>query len=470
MRWIAVTMVLIATGCDPTANPRSCLDGVCSDPDFPFCDIDGTFGGAPKECIDAGCTVGMFERCVGADAYTCNEFGNNFDVETCAAGCDDAVGGCRVCSTNSDCEAATPVCDVAMNSCRQCTVDTECESEVCDRGTCLARTSILYAAADGTSDAACIPTERCTLSAAVAKSLAPGAPQIVHLASGTYIGLRVPSAAVQLTLVGHEATLAGVEGGLVVDAGANVRVRNLTITGTNDVLLCGQATGARASVAIANSTLVQPEPYRIIGAENCDLTISATELRGASGGSIGGSVAIFLASDVSMIADRIHVSGLRSTMLGGMGQRIAVRVTNSVLENFGFINLTTDTLPPGSSFTFAWNTLVGRNSDAVLDCNATSTRQIRYENNIVYSTAVEDVVFGTGCSTQHNILSPQSPIPLNNFGSDPQFQSVAVGDFRPKSTSPALNAANAVLTPTDHDFAGAVRPQGPGFDIGAFEQ
>lgn len=112
-----LAVILLTIGCGSTANPRSCLDGVCSDPEYPFCDVDGVFGGDAKECINVGCTAGLFERCVGADAYTCNAFGNSFAVETCAHGCDDALPGCRVCAVNSGCSSEVPVCDQMLNAC-----------------------------------------------------------------------------------------------------------------------------------------------------------------------------------------------------------------------------------------------------------------------------------------------------------------------------------------------------------------
>lgn len=467
---VVLGALLVAAGCGSTANPRSCIDGVCSDPQFPFCDVEGTFGGEAKECIDVGCTAGVFERCVGADAYTCNAFGNSFDVETCATGCDDAVGGCRVCSTNTDCAASMPVCDVSMNQCRQCAIDSECDSQVCDRGLCVDQATILYASVDGSATASCAPSDRCALTTALERARMVGAARIVHLATGIYPGLQVPTGTTELTLVGQDATLDGSSGGLIVDPGAHLVARNLTIRGANDALVCGQVSMARASLALRDSTLVQPGPSRIVAAANCDLSLSATELRGDGSASPGSSTTVFLGTDIAFTGDRLHIHGLRTTMIGLMGQRMNVTITNSLLENVGYLSLASDSTLPGTSVTFSWSTFVSRNADAYLFCDGNQFRQTQLRYSILFGTAAPNVIEGTGCIVASNLLSPQSPLPLQNVTGDPQFENVASRDFRLKPTSPAVGYAGSGPISNDHDFVGAPRPQGGSYDIGAYEQ
>lgn len=99
MRSLGVLFV-IATACGTRPNPRSCVDGLCTDQSYPFCDVDGTLGGDPKECIAVACTPGEFETCRGDDELRCNATGNNYDQTRCELGCSAATNGCKLCEPN----------------------------------------------------------------------------------------------------------------------------------------------------------------------------------------------------------------------------------------------------------------------------------------------------------------------------------------------------------------------------------
>lgn len=125
MKWLGVVLLggVLAAGCTKP-NPRSCLDGLCTDQAFPFCDVDGTLGGEPMECIAVECTPMQFESCRGDLALTCNTTGNDYDQIQCELGCDTASGGCRLCEPNqTTCTNGTvATCDsngmiVASNPC-----------------------------------------------------------------------------------------------------------------------------------------------------------------------------------------------------------------------------------------------------------------------------------------------------------------------------------------------------------------
>jgi hypothetical protein len=65
---------------------------------------------------------------------------------------------------------------------------------------------------------------------------------------------------------------------------------------------------------------------------------------------------------------------------------------------------------------------------------------------------------GSGLVADHNLLTSQ-----------PGFMNSSAGDFRLTSSSPAVDAGvtvPGVLT----DWDGTARPQGSGFDLGAFER
>jgi hypothetical protein len=80
----------------------------------------------------------------------------------------------------------------------------------------------------------------------------------------------------------------------------------------------------------------------------------------------------------------------------------------------------------------------------------------RYPNNLVFNTGRSWLVKGAVSGT---------------VAADPQFvnyQATGTGDYRLKSTSPAINKGTATLAPK-FDINGLARPRGAGFDIGAHE-
>jgi hypothetical protein len=102
-RWRCWSLVVcsLVTACGTKANPAfSCSDTPCTDPNFPYCDIDGSVGGIPEACTAVTCTAGAFQSCRGDNiALTCNNSGTSFDEVQCAHGCDPATG-CKLCEAN----------------------------------------------------------------------------------------------------------------------------------------------------------------------------------------------------------------------------------------------------------------------------------------------------------------------------------------------------------------------------------
>ena len=97
-----VVGVVMTIGCTKP-NPKSCVDNHCSDPELPFCDIDGTIGGEPNTCVAVSCTPGAFETCQGDRALTCNSSGDNYELVACEHGCSVDAGGCQTCDA-PECE------------------------------------------------------------------------------------------------------------------------------------------------------------------------------------------------------------------------------------------------------------------------------------------------------------------------------------------------------------------------------
>jgi parallel beta-helix repeat protein len=93
---------------------------------------------------------------------------------------------------------------------------------------------------------------------------------------------------------------------------------------------------------------------------------------------------------------------------------------------------------------------VGTNSDGTI-----------IRNNIAYSNGGRDFIIDGGTNvTQSN----------NLFDVNPAFLNAGVGDLRLSSSSPAANAGMDLSSVFTIDYSGTTRPQGLGWDIGAYER
>jgi hypothetical protein len=113
---LAVVVAASAAGCTTQRNPRYCGDGVCIDPAYPFCDVDGMFGDLRQQCVAVECAPDAFVACRGDDELRCNATGTTYDVTHCELGC-DAAGGCRLCEANQTActNGKVSTCDAAGN-------------------------------------------------------------------------------------------------------------------------------------------------------------------------------------------------------------------------------------------------------------------------------------------------------------------------------------------------------------------
>jgi hypothetical protein len=79
-------------------------------------------------------------------------------------------------------------------------------------------------------------------------------------------------------------------------------------------------------------------------------------------------------------------------------------------------------------------------------------------NNIIYQNGGEAISdLGSGTLQDHNLVA-----------TDPEFVDASIHDFHLQSTSPAIDAG-ATLDEVPDDFDRVARPQGAGYDIGAYE-
>lgn len=99
MRRLFLAAVFVVVGCNTVPNPRSCIDGTCTSEEFPFCDVNGTFGEEPGTCIAVTCEPNTFAQCRADIAVTCNATGNDYDLLDCPLGCVEGIG-CRACEPN----------------------------------------------------------------------------------------------------------------------------------------------------------------------------------------------------------------------------------------------------------------------------------------------------------------------------------------------------------------------------------
>ena len=110
-----LVLAVAILGCTK-ANPAAMCtgNGTCIDPDFPFCDMDGTVGGTPGACIAVSCTANMFGMCSGSDALVCDATGTTYDRLPCINGC-AADDGCITCTANThNCtNGVATICDDA---------------------------------------------------------------------------------------------------------------------------------------------------------------------------------------------------------------------------------------------------------------------------------------------------------------------------------------------------------------------
>lgn len=459
----AFMIVLVVSGCT-RPNPRACSDGLCSDPAFPFCDSDGALEGQPKACIAVSCAPGEVRACRGDLAIVCNDSGNNYDLVACQRGC-DATHGCRACTANAECANPTPVCDDTSSDCRACSLDDECASMVCEDGSCLSETAVLYASPTGSGSSGCSLAEPCTIGHVQSVAVAAAVPPVVRILPGPYIvGITIgaPTNA-PLRFVATGATIAATKS-VVVENGASVEIRGLIAVGGINGVACG-STSSRTKLVISDSTIAagQAGTVPVHLEQGCDIQLIRSEVKPGADRN-----AISVGDNATLTADRILVRGTNPAVIGALGGGFGLRITNSVLED---VSLLVATLGGSSTSTayIGFNTIV-LEANVTLDCQPLTNLTRVYENNIVIGTNVANSLTGASCTTvAHNILFPQHMPPATNIAVDPQFVDAAAKDRHLKPTSPAVDAALPSVLPATADFDGIRRPQGDQSDIGAYE-
>ena len=110
-----------------------------------------------------------------------------------------------------------------------------------------------------------------------------------------------------------------------------------------------------------------------------------------------------------------------------------------------------------ASNSMAYNNTIYNNQSGI-DIGYNNSANTVIQNNIVYSNGASNYRDrGVGTVADHNLIGP-----------NPLFVNAAAGDFDLQPGSPAIDAGISVSSVTT-DIAGTPRPQGGGYDIGAFE-
>lgn len=467
MRVLVGLVFGLVTGCTKP-NPRSCIDGTCTDPAFPFCDVDGTFGDTTDTCVAVDCRPGEVAACRDDLAIRCNATGNDYDLVQCELGCDAATGGCKGCSSDDQCNNPSPVCEMTTNTCRPCAVDDECASRVCDvdTGACLADSQIAYASPTSGAADPCTLAMPCSLTEAVVIASGNASRSTVRMLPGVYSApLMITNATISLVGVGATHQVAPGTRSLEIGDGASVSVRGLTIDmpaggAISEGLLCNGTPNA-AALSLRDLAITASQSITVA---RCSLNLRDVDVDFASGANLSRSTA-----PTALDAERVRFAGTMNPQIVTAGGD--VRVVNSVFDNMAF-NF------EGGTLAFAFNTVfINGTGSFVMNCNSDGVNPALIENNVLHkigTTGVQNALQtqGTTCTANHNVLSPQNTsIPGNNIVMNPMMVDPTNHDFHLQSGSPAIDVAvpSTDLQPDD-DFERISRPQGLGFDIGAFER
>ena len=166
-----------------------------------------------------------------------------------------------------------------------------------------------------------------------------------------------------------------------------------------------------------------------------------------------------------------YVQGLREKVINnlvinnaGLGIACTHACNEPTIANNTIIN-------NGYGIRVGWSSVnPGKTNNAIISNNIVM-------NNINY--AIYEYITGMGINNQllNNLLYGNNPNTcsagdcLNTISSNPLFinyQPDGSGNYRLQSTSPAIDKGTSIGAPTT-DYDGALRPNGSGYDIGAFE-
>jgi hypothetical protein len=135
-----VLFLFLVFGCTKANPSATCPDGTCTDPDFPYCDTDGSIGGIPNECVAVSCTPGEIKECRGDAAFACSAAGNGYGLQSCDLGCsDNPTSHCKYLQPKylpdvCDAAATVPTLSISSTGMLDPNLDTSCTGGVVSQG------------------------------------------------------------------------------------------------------------------------------------------------------------------------------------------------------------------------------------------------------------------------------------------------------------------------------------------------
>ncbi len=260
----------------------------------------------------------------------------------------DAPAMCEM----TGCPGETPIC--AGGTCRGCYTDDECPGSVCLlEGQCADPARLLFAAPVAEGDGTCSTGNACTVDTAI--TLLTPTRDIIKLAPVQYVRDTGFVFSVKAFIAGAGATLNLINGtfstGIAVNAGADVTVTGLTVTGNgsnfgfscvDSVALRMHRVNANALIVGSSSSNCAVEAVRSVYDSNTAYGISVmggsftfenTQL--TRNGTLGNSSAGAILTDTTGTAQHLTIAGNSSTIAGGVqcNGAVTAALKSSIIRN-----------------------------------------------------------------------------------------------------------------------------------------